>query len=173
LRRAINRTSPVAESGSCSRLRDSTGKQFIDASGGAAVSCLGHGHPEDGSALLVEIGELKRSKFIARRQSYHGITLGALSVGGRLAARAPFIDMLIDVEHVSACYAYRERADETAKAYGQRLDRELDARIRQLGPQALPPLLPRPSPAPRSVPCPRGRAISKPSARSAIVTACC
>jgi adenosylmethionine-8-amino-7-oxononanoate aminotransferase len=53
----------------------------------------------------LEIGELRRSKFIARRQSYHGITLGALSVGGRLAARAPFIDMLIDVEHVSACYA--------------------------------------------------------------------
>ena len=43
--------------------------------------------------------------------------------------------MLIDVEHISPCYAYRERgSDETAVAYGERLAGELDARIRQLGP---------------------------------------
>jgi len=85
---------------------------------------------------FVEVGEPRRSKFIARRQSYHGITLGALSVGGRATARAPFIDMLVDVGHVSPCYAYRERgADETDEAYGLRLAGELDAKLRQLGPQ--------------------------------------
>jgi hypothetical protein len=84
---------------------------------------------------FVEIGEPPLSKFIAHRQSYHGITLGTLCVGGRLAARAPFINMLIEVEHVSPCYAYRERAaGETATAYRRCLAGELDARIAQLVP---------------------------------------
>jgi 4-aminobutyrate aminotransferase-like enzyme len=56
LHRAVNRTYSAAESGSGSRLRDSTGKQQIDASGGAAVSCLGH--PDLLAAMRAQLDRL-------------------------------------------------------------------------------------------------------------------
>ncbi|HEY6026455.1 MAG TPA: aspartate aminotransferase family protein, partial [Pseudolabrys sp.] len=72
--------------------------------------------------------------FIGRLQSYHGNTLGALAVGGNLWRRKPFAPILIDAHHVSPCYEYRgRRADETAEAYGERLARELEAKIAELG----------------------------------------
>jgi adenosylmethionine-8-amino-7-oxononanoate aminotransferase len=194
LHRAVHHTYPVAESGRGIRIRDTGGKEYIDASGGAAVSCLGHGHPDVLAAMhaqldklayahssffttqaaeeladhliahappgisnvvfcssgseaieaclkmarhyFVETGEPSRTRFIARRQAYHGITVGAMSVGGRMPARAPYAGMLLDVAHVSPCYEYRERgADETPEAYGRRLAAELDATIKELGPR--------------------------------------
>jgi adenosylmethionine-8-amino-7-oxononanoate aminotransferase len=45
---------------------------------------------------FVEIGQPQRSHFIARRQSYHGNTLGALAVGGNAWRRAQFAPLLID-----------------------------------------------------------------------------
>ena len=66
---------------------------------------------------FVEIGQPQRTHFIARRQSYHGNTLGALAVGGNAWRRAPFAPMLVPATHVSPCYPYREqRADETRRA---------------------------------------------------------
>lgn len=185
---------PVAVRGSGVQLFDANGKSYIDASGGAAVSCLGHGHPDVLAAMhaqidslayahtsffttevaeelaammiesapkgmsnvyfvsggseameaalkmarqyFVEIGQPERSHFIARKQSYHGNTLGALAVGGNEWRRAQFRPLLIDVAHVSPCYEYRDRAaDETPEAYGQRLVAELSATIERLGPQ--------------------------------------
>jgi adenosylmethionine-8-amino-7-oxononanoate aminotransferase len=85
---------------------------------------------------FLEKGEPQRSKFIARRQSYHGNTLGALSVGGNLWRREPFDPILIDAEHVSPCYAYRDQQDgESDYVYGQRVADELEARLHQVGPE--------------------------------------
>ena len=176
------------------RLFDRQDRAYIDASGGAAVSCLGHGHPEVIDAIkqqldevayahssfftteacemladhlaerapgdlnhvyfvsggseaveaalklarqyFVEIGEPTRRHFIARRQSYHGNTLGALAIGGNVWRREPFLPLLVPAHHVSPCYAYRDQAEgETAEQYAQRLADELDARIRELGPE--------------------------------------
>jgi len=192
--RHLSRGYPTAVSGEGVYLRDSEGRDYIDASGGAAVSCLGHGHPEVLEAMraqlgrlayahtsffttevaeelaadlvrrapagmthayfvsggsegveaalkmarqyYVEIGQPGRSRFIARRQSYHGNTLGALAVGGNAWRRAQFAPLLVDVEHVSPCYEYRDRAvGETPEQYGERLARELDATIERLGPE--------------------------------------
>jgi adenosylmethionine-8-amino-7-oxononanoate aminotransferase len=192
LHRRIGHSYPVAASGQGVTIRDNTGKEFIDASGGAAVSCLGHSHPDvlramreqidrlayahtsffttqvaeeladdlvahapDGighvffvsggseameAALklarqyFVERGEPQRRYFIARRQSYHGTTLGALAVGGREWQRRQFAPLLIETHHVSPAYEYRGRdAEETPEAYGERLARELGDKIAELG----------------------------------------
>lgn len=175
-------------------LFDQNGKQYIDASGGAAVSCLGHGHadviaaikhqldnvayahssffttdasenladflatraPDDinhvyfvsgGSEAVeaalklarqyfVEIGQTSRSQFIARRQSYHGNTLGALAIGGNAWRREKFKPLLIPAHHVSPCYAYRDQLpDETEEQYADRLANELEKMILEIGPE--------------------------------------
>jgi adenosylmethionine-8-amino-7-oxononanoate aminotransferase len=190
--RSLRTTPPVAVAGRGVYLVDAGGRQYLDASGGAAVSCLGHAHPEVLAAMhtqidriayahtsffttevaeqladrlvrtappgtshayfvsggseaveaalkmarqyFVEIGEPERSIFIARRQSYHGNTLGALAVGGNAWRRRQFAPLLIDVKHVAPCYEYRDRrAGETAGDYGARLAAELDATIRTCG----------------------------------------
>ena len=83
---------------------------------------------------FVERNEPQRKYLIARRQSYHGITLGALAVGGRERQRRPFAPLLIETHHVSPVYEYREKhADETPQAYGERLAQELEAKIEDLG----------------------------------------
>jgi adenosylmethionine-8-amino-7-oxononanoate aminotransferase len=185
---------PVAVGGEGVYLIDSAGNRYLDASGGAAVSCLGHSHPRVIQAIkdqvdkiayahtgtftsepaetladflidhapqgidhvyfvsggseaveaalkisrqyFLERGEPQRSKFIARRQSYHGNTLGALSVGGNLWRREPFDPILIDAEHVSPCYAYRDQQEgESDYVYGQRVADELETRLQQVGPE--------------------------------------
>jgi adenosylmethionine-8-amino-7-oxononanoate aminotransferase len=192
LHRQIDHDYPVASSGRGILIRDTSGKEYIDASGGAAVSCLGHSHPDVVAAMsaqlnnleyahtsffttrvaeeladdlvayapdgidhvlfvsggseaieaalklarqfFVERGETQRKYVIARRQSYHGVTLGALAVGGREWQRKPFAPLLIEAHHVSPVYEYRERhADETPSAYGERLARELESKIEQIG----------------------------------------
>lgn len=185
---------PIAVGGSGIYLEDADGRRYADASGGAAVSCLGHGHPRVVAAIerqakqlayahtsffttrvaeelaqtlldgapsglravwfssggseavetalkmarqyFVEIGESTRHLFIARRQSYHGNTLGALGVGGNDRRRERFLPLLTPSHYVSPCYAYRERgSDESDADYTARLANELDERIRSLGPQ--------------------------------------
>ena len=85
---------------------------------------------------FVEIGEPGRRHVIARRQSYHGNTLGALSAGGNLWRRKQFEPLLVDVTHVSPCYAYRgKQPGETDEAYGKRLVADLEAEIVRLGPR--------------------------------------
>ena len=177
-------------------LVDSTGKRYLDACGGAAVSCLGHGHPDILAAMhaqvdklayahtsffttdaaeelasylvdtaptgmshvyfvsggseameaamkmarqyFVEVGQPQRKHFIARKQSYHGNTLGALAVGGNQWRREPFAPLLMQATHVSPCYPYREIAQgETEQAYGERLAQELEDTVQRLGPDTV------------------------------------
>ncbi|MEO1778930.1 MAG: aspartate aminotransferase family protein [Pseudomonadota bacterium] len=87
---------------------------------------------------FIEIGQPKRHRVIARRQSYHGNTLGALATGGNAARRAPFAPMLMDVSHVSPCYAYRDQNDgETDAQYVERLITELENDIHEKGAETI------------------------------------
>ena len=187
---------PAAVRGEGAYIVDAEGRRYLDASGGAAVSCLGHSHPavvaavkaqldalpfahtafftnpgrggarrlpgraraarprprlprlgrvgsrrggaQGRAAVFVERGEPGRRRFVARRQSYHGSTLGALALSGNPARRRPYEPLLLEVERVSACYPYRERrAGETDETYGERLAGELDATVRRLGPETV------------------------------------
>jgi adenosylmethionine-8-amino-7-oxononanoate aminotransferase len=84
----------------------------------------------------LERGEPQRTKFIARRQGYHGTTLGALAAGGNMMRRAPYAPLLSDAfSLVSPCFAYRfKRDDESDEQYVVRLGDELEAEIQRLGP---------------------------------------
>ncbi len=87
---------------------------------------------------FLETGEPSRSRIIARRQSYHGNTLGALATGGNALRRKPFEPMLMDVSHIAPCYAYRYRQDsETDEEYGYCCADELEAEIQRLGPDTV------------------------------------
>lgn len=193
LHRSFNHTYPTAVAGDGPYLIDSAGKRYLDASGGAAVSCLGHSDPEVIEAVrhqigqlayahssffttdvmeeladflvarapkglesvyfvsggseavetalklarqyFVEIGQPSRKHVIARRQSYHGNTLGALAAGGNEWRRRQFEPLLINVSHVSPSYAYRDQLPtETVEQYAQRLGEELESEICRLGP---------------------------------------
>ena len=187
---------PVAASGDGVYIIDTNGKRYIDASGGAAVSCLGHSDADVRQAMkdqidalafahtgffssqpaeelaemmigdappgiewvyfmsggseameaalkmarqyALEIGETSRTHFIARRQSYHGNTLGALGVGGNEARREPFKPLLADVTHIAPCFAYRNQSpDESEEDYGRRVADELEAAILAAGPETI------------------------------------
>jgi adenosylmethionine-8-amino-7-oxononanoate aminotransferase len=198
LHRNLRSTPPFALKGDGVHLLDAEGRRYLDASGGAAVSCLGHGHPRVTEAIIaqlgkleyahtsfftnepsetlaqmlvdrapagfgkgrvaflgsgseameaalklarqyfVEIGQPQRSRFISRRMSYHGNTLGALAVGGHAGRRAVYQPILIETSQIAPCYAYRDqRVGETEEAYGARVADELDAEIRRLGPESV------------------------------------
>lgn len=193
IHRSLRQTPPVAVAASGVTVRDSSGKTYIDASGGAAVSSLGHAHPHVIAAMhrqidacayahtaffttevaeelaeklvskapagidsvylvsggseametalklarqyFVEGGESGRSVFIARRQSYHGNTLGALAVGGNEWRRKPFAPLLMDVPRVAPCYEYRDRGErQTLDQYTAGLLDELETAIMKAGP---------------------------------------
>lgn len=80
--------------------------------------------------------EPQRVKFIARHESYHGTTLGGLSVGGHKGRRALFEPMLLpNISWVSACNAYRGKRDgESDESYVQRLAKELDEEFERQDP---------------------------------------
>ncbi|KAI1264251.1 pyridoxal phosphate-dependent transferase [Xylariaceae sp. FL1019] len=83
--------------------------------------------------------EPKRARFIARESSYHGTTLGSLSMGGHVYRRAKYEPMLLDcVSHVSRCFTYRDkRLEETDEEYVDRLARQLDDEFLRVGPQTV------------------------------------
>ena len=185
---------PRAVRGEGAYLFDASGKQYLDGSGGAAVSCLGHSDPDVIAAIkaqidkmafahtgfftsnaaesladrliehapgdldrvyfvsggseaveaalklarqyFLEIGQTQRSRFIARRQSYHGNTLAALATGGNAWRKEPFAPLMIDTSHIAPCYEYRDRADgEAAEDYGLRAANELEEELQRVGPE--------------------------------------
>jgi len=84
---------------------------------------------------FLEKGEPERRHLIARRQSYHGNTLGALAAGGNEWRRKQFDPLLMDVSHIAPCYEYVDRtSDETPEVYGRRVAQELEDEIKRLGP---------------------------------------
>ncbi|NVK17021.1 MAG: aspartate aminotransferase family protein [Rhodobacteraceae bacterium] len=86
----------------------------------------------------LERGEPQRRHIIARKQSYHGNTLGALAAGGNEWRRTQFAPLLIDISHISPCYEYVGRAEcESSYDYGQRVANELETEILRLGPQSV------------------------------------
>ncbi|USH03040.1 aspartate aminotransferase family protein [Grimontia kaedaensis] len=87
---------------------------------------------------FLEKGETSRTRYIARRQSYHGNTLGALGVGGNMWRKEPFAPMMQNGELIAPCYAYRDRRnDETHFEYGQRVANELEERLLAVGPETV------------------------------------
>ena len=188
---------PIAVSGEGINLILADGRRIIDASGGAAVACLGHGNQRIAEAIgrqaatmayahtgtfssqpaedladivldgepgglshayfcssgsegteaslklarqyFVEIGQPERVHFIARRQGYHGNTLGALAAGGNMMRRAIYEPILSPAfSLVSPCFAYRfQRDDESDAQYVDRLADELEAEFRRLGPETV------------------------------------
>jgi adenosylmethionine-8-amino-7-oxononanoate aminotransferase len=191
--RHLRKHYPLAVAGDGPYLIDADGKRYLDGSGGAAVSCLGHGHPAIVAAVREQVGALEyahtsfltsapaealaddlvahapaglqsvyfvsggsegveaalkmavqyfaetgrpaKNRIVARWQSYHGNTLGALSAGGNRWRRAQFPSLLLEqIEHIGECYAYRgQRAGESAAQYGERMAGELEAAIGRLG----------------------------------------
>lgn len=80
-----------------------------------------------------------RINFIARQNSYHGNTIGALGISGHLARRAPYEPFLMpNVHHISPCYPYRQREDgESDASFVARKAAELEAKFQELGPQTV------------------------------------
>ncbi len=188
---------PVAVRGEGIYLHTAAGAAIIDASGGAAVACLGHGNRRIAEAIgrqaatmayahtgtfsnqpaedladlildgapggltrawfcssgsegneaaiklarqyFLEIGQPQRVRTIARRQSYHGTTLGALAAGGNMMRREKFEPILSQAHSlVSPCFAYRFKEDgESDSQYLDRLSAELEAEFQRLGPDTV------------------------------------
>lgn len=83
-----------------------------------------------------EAGQTQKRFVIARKQSYHGNTIGALCVSGHDSRRALYNDwMSTNVRFVDPCFAYRfKRSGETDEMYVQRLSKQLEDEILELGP---------------------------------------
>jgi hypothetical protein len=188
---------PTIAGGDGPYLIDTTGKRYLDACGGAAVSCLGHSAREVIEAVKAQLdriayahtafftsepaerladllierapagiervyfvsggseaieaaiklarqyfterGETARRHVIARWQSYHGNTLGALSAGGNRWRRAQFQPLLVPaMHHIDPCHYWRwGEPGESPEAYGRRVAEQLDAKIRELGPESV------------------------------------
>lgn len=84
-----------------------------------------------------EKGEKKRTHFIARKQSYHGNTIGALCVSGHDSRREFYKDfMSSNVSFVDPCYAYRlKECNERDEQYAQRLAQQVEDEILRVGPE--------------------------------------
>ena len=83
-----------------------------------------------------EIGQPDRSHVIARRQSYHGNTLGSLAAGGNEWRRQIYDPLLVKTSHIAPCYAYREmRNNESEIAFALRVADELETEILKVGPE--------------------------------------
>jgi adenosylmethionine-8-amino-7-oxononanoate aminotransferase len=80
-------------------------------------------------------GEMSRRRFIARERSWHGNTLGALSVSGFLERKRAFEGSLLDVSHLSPVNAYRPVAGSTPETVGEACAKELEDEILRLGPE--------------------------------------
>ncbi|CAK1358891.1 unnamed protein product [Cercospora beticola] len=201
LHASLRSTPPKIVSANGNYLYTDSGYSILDATGGAAVACLGHNHPRVKAAInkqletgvayayspffatgvAEELGRrlvastnnrltrafivssgteaieaalklsrqyfielegpsTKRKNFISRKQSYHGNTLGALAVGGHVARKAIYEDILIseNVRHVEAFYPYRgTKNGTTEEEYVDELVREFEEEVVRMGPETV------------------------------------
>ncbi|TLS23773.1 uncharacterized protein PpBr36_06633 [Pyricularia pennisetigena] len=81
----------------------------------------------------------RRINFIAREGSYHGTTLGALSMSGHVGRRSKFLDLLLpNVARVSRCDAYRGMKEgQSVAEYVEQLADELDRKFQEVGPDTV------------------------------------
>lgn len=88
---------------------------------------------------FLEIGQPKRAHIIARWQSYHGNTLGALAAGGNRWRRTQFEPLLTpNMHHIDECNFWRwANPGETEEAYGIRIANQLEDKILELGPDSV------------------------------------
>lgn len=86
-----------------------------------------------------EVGQTKRVNFVSRKQSYHGNTLGALSVSGHESRRAYYRPWIANnVSFVDPCYSYRAKeARETDAQYVTKLKQQLETEFLRLGPDTV------------------------------------
>jgi len=80
-------------------------------------------------------GEMNRKRFISRRRSYHGNTIGALSVSGYSQRREQFEGGLLDVSFVSAANVYRLPPGVDESGLAEHLANELEQEILDVGPE--------------------------------------
>ena len=176
-----------------SYLFDTAGKRYLDGSGGPAVFCVGHAHPEVNAAIREQLDSIAyayrylftssalegltetvlrlcggeftdivytcsgseavesamkialqhfaarglgtKRRFIARRRSWHGNTLGALSISDFAQRRRAFEGSLLDATFVSAANAYRRPDGVSELGLTAHLAAELEHTILSLGPQ--------------------------------------
>lgn len=86
----------------------------------------------------IERGQPGRTLFIARRQSYHGNTLGALAVSGNAGRRAPYEPFLFRASHIDPCFEYRyAKPGQSAQDYGREAAQALEAELIKLGPESV------------------------------------
>ncbi len=186
---------PRISHGRGSYLYDQSGKAYLDGSGGPAVFCLGHAHPEVNAAISAQLESIayayrylftsaalesltelvlrasgscfqdvlysadgseavesalkvalqhfaarglhKKCRFVARRRSWHGNTLGALSVSGFAARRRAFEGSLLDVIFVSAANVYRPPQECDPTSLVEYLAAELEQAIVAAGPDTV------------------------------------
>jgi adenosylmethionine-8-amino-7-oxononanoate aminotransferase len=177
--------------GQGSYLFDAAGKRYLDGSGGPAVFCVGHAHPEVNAAIARQMADIAyayrylfssaaletltetilrlcggnfrdivytgsgseavesalkialqhfaarglpdKCRFIARKRSWHGNTLGALSISDFAQRRRAFEGSLLPVTFVSAANAYRPPPGVSRDALSRHLAAELDQAIVSLG----------------------------------------
>lgn len=86
-----------------------------------------------------ETARPERRNFVARKQGYHGTTIGAMSLSSNLPRKVPYEPLLLtNVSHVSPAYAYQyQRPHESEEQYVHRLAAELDAEFQRLGPSTV------------------------------------
>jgi adenosylmethionine-8-amino-7-oxononanoate aminotransferase len=82
-------------------------------------------------------GEEKRDKIISRWQSYHGCTLGALSLSGNQRRRKPYESLLPPTEHISACFCYRCPLELQYPSCRLACAHELEETIARIGPESV------------------------------------
>jgi adenosylmethionine-8-amino-7-oxononanoate aminotransferase len=83
----------------------------------------------------LETGQPERYLVIARRQSYHGATLGALSATGMAGRRAKYLPLLLDFPHIAPAYCYRCPFNKTYPGCDLDCAQELEETIRRVGPE--------------------------------------
>jgi hypothetical protein len=86
---------------------------------------------------FLESGQSQRWRVVARWHSYHGNTLGALSLTGRIGMRKPYLPLLIDFPHFPPPYCYRCPFGLTYPECGLECARALEPIIRMEGPETI------------------------------------